>query len=183
MITCREELKEYLKADKMALGIKRKRPPFFGREIWKFEISLRHYEYWINVGHGILGKICKLFWKYVNHKYSMKLGFYVPPNVCGKGLNIHHWGCLVINPKAQIGENCNIQQCVNIGQNYTEDQVPIIGNNVYIGPGAKLFGKIYIADGCAIGAGAVVNKTFSTPNMSIAGNPAREIGIRKEGLH
>ena len=54
---------------------------------------------------------------------------------------------------------------------------------IYIGPGAKLFGKIYIADGCAIGAGSVVNKSFETPNMAIAGVPAREIGVRKEGLH
>lgn len=183
MITSKKELREYLEADKKALGIKRKRPPIFGREIWKFEISLRHYEYWINTGHGLFGKIAKAYWKYVNHQLSMKLGFYVPPNVCGKGLNIHHWGCLVINPNTRIGENCNIQQCVNIGQNYTEDQVPTIGNDVYIGPGAKLFGKITIADGCAIGAGSVVNKSFTTPGMAIAGVPAREIGKRKEGLH
>ena len=183
MIKNKEELREYLEADRIALRMNRKHPPFFGREIWKFQISLRHYEYWLNAGHGLAGKAAKAFWKLVNHHYSMKLGFYVPPNVCGKGLNIHHWGCIVINPKARIGENCNIQQCVNIGQNYSEDQVPTIGNNVYIGPGAKLFGKIYIADGCAIGAGAVVNKSFNTPNMAIAGVPAKEIGERKEGLY
>jgi serine O-acetyltransferase len=183
MITNKRELQEYLEADRAALRIRRKRPPLFGREIWKFEISLRHYEYWINTDRGIIGRLGSAYWKFWNHRYSMKLGFYVPPNVCGKGLNIHHWGCLVINPNVRIGENCNIQQCVNIGQNYTADQVPTIGNNVYIGPGAKLFGKINIADGCAIGAGAVVNKSFNTPNMAIAGNPAREIGRRKEGLH
>ena len=58
----------------------------------------------------------------------------------------------------------------------------MIGDNVYLGPGAKLFGKITIADGCAIGAGAVVTKSFITPNMAIAGNPARELGPRKPGL-
>ena len=79
MITNKGALKEYLQADKQALGIKRKRPPFFGREIWKFEISLRHYEYWINTGEGFLANIPKAFWKFVNHHYSMKLGFYVPP--------------------------------------------------------------------------------------------------------
>ena len=100
-----------------------------------------------------------------------------------KGIEYPSLGCLVINPNAKIGDNCNIQQCVNIGQNYTDDQVPTIGNNVYIGPGAKLFGKIYIADGCAIGAGAIVNKSFFNCNMAIAGNPAKEIGKRKEGLH
>ena len=182
MISSREDLLAYLQADKKALGIKRKRPPLLGREIWKFQISLRHYEYWLNTGKGIVGKIGTLWWKFFYHKYSFKLGFDIPPNVCGKGLNIHHWGCIVINPNVRIGDNCNIQQCVNIGQNYTKDQVPMIGDNVYLGPGAKLFGKITIADGCAIGAGAVVTKSFITPNMAIAGNPARELGPRKPGL-
>ena len=183
MIRNRKDLKEYLDADRRALRITRKRPPLFGREIWKFEITLRHYEYWINTGRGISGMMGKAAWKCLNHHYSMKLGFYVPPNVCGKGLNIHHWGCLVINPNARIGEYCNIQQGVNIGQNYTEDQVPVIGDHVYIGPGAKLFGRIHIADGCAVGAGSVVNKSFENPGMAIAGVPAREIGPRKKDLY
>lgn len=51
-----------------------------------------------------------------------------------------------------------------------------MGNNVYIGPGAKLFGRIEIADGIAIGANAVVNKSFLENNISIAGIPAKKIG-------
>ncbi|MBR0410350.1 MAG: hypothetical protein IJI25_04995 [Eubacterium sp.] len=88
----------------------------------------------------------------------------------------------MINGNARIGENCSIQQCVNIGRNHELNDVPIIGDNVYIGPGAKLFGRITIANGCAIGAGAVVTKSFLNPNMNIVGNPAHENGIRKEGL-
>ncbi|MDO5157086.1 MAG: hypothetical protein Q4D51_14105 [Eubacteriales bacterium] len=75
-----------------------------------------------------------------------------------------------------------MQQCVNIGRNHASDDVPTIGDNIYIGPGAKLFGSITIADGCAIGAGAVVTKSFMNPGMNIVGNPARENGKRKEGL-
>ena len=90
---------------------------------------------------------------------------------------------MVINSKAIIGEYCTIQQCVNIGRNHSVDDVPRIGNRVYIGPGAKLFGKIKIADECAIGAGAVVTKSFLNPGMNIVGNPAHEQGKRKEGLN
>ena len=55
MIKSKKELEEYLRADKEALGIKCKRPPFFGKEIWKFQISLRYYEYALNcVGGGML---------------------------------------------------------------------------------------------------------------------------------
>lgn len=128
------------------------------------------------------GSIARAFWKYINHHYSLKLGFTIPVNTFGKGLNIHHYGCIVVNDNVRVGENCNIQQCVNIGQNYGAENVPVIGNDVYIGPGAKLFGRITIADGCAIGAGAVVTKNFEIPNTVIVGNPAKAIGVRKEGI-
>lgn len=51
----------------------------------------------------------------------------------------------------------------------------IIGKHVYIGPGAKIFGDIYIADDIAIGANAVVNKSFTTPGITVAGVPAKII--------
>lgn len=65
---------------------------------------------------------------------------------------------------------------VNIGADARmHDAAPTIGDNVYIGPGAKIFGKIQIADGIAIGANAVVNKSFFEQDISIAGVPARKI--------
>ncbi len=183
MIVDKESLKEYLKEDKRALGAgERKFPKLFGMEIWKFEISLRYYEYYYNRSGGVFNKILRLFWKWIYHVYSIKLGFTIPPNTCGKGLGIHHYGCIVINSNARIGNYCNIQQGVNIGQNYSCDNVPIIGDYVYIGPGSKIFGKIKIADHIAIGAGSVVTKSFNESGITIAGNPAKKIGIRKEGL-
>ena len=53
-----------------------------------------------------------------------------------------------------------------------EEEAPIIGDNCFIGPGAKLFGKIKIGDNVAIGANAVVNKSFGD-NVTIAGVPAK----------
>jgi serine O-acetyltransferase len=46
---------------------------------------------------------------------------------------------------------------------------------VWIGPGAKIFGKITIADNVAIGANSVVNKSVAEPNVTVAGVPARII--------
>ena len=48
MIDNRRKLKEYLNEDKRQLGIQRKRPRLFTDEIWKYEITLRKYEYWYN---------------------------------------------------------------------------------------------------------------------------------------
>lgn len=164
MITNKKELKDYLEADRVALGYTTKRPSLFGQDVWKFQIALRYYEYSYNTHRrGIVYK----FRKFIYLHYSKKLGFTIPPNVFGKGLNIHHYGCIVINSGARIGENCNIQQCVNIGHNRGFENVPTIGNNVYIGPGVKIFGKIEIADGIAIGAGSVVTKSFLNPNVTI----------------
>lgn len=64
---------------------------------------------------------------------------------------------------------------VNISANQGSLKAPIIGDNVYIGPGAVLFGEITIADGCYIGANAVVNKSFTEPNSVIVGIPAKTI--------
>lgn len=49
MIQTKEDLNYYLEEDKKALGIKRKRPPLFGAEIWKYQISLRKLEFYTNV--------------------------------------------------------------------------------------------------------------------------------------
>lgn len=87
-----------------------------------------------------------------------------------------------MNAYAKVGENCNLQQGVNIGRNINNEDVPVIGNNVYIGPGAKIFGKIVIADNVVIGANSVVNKSVFEPGVVIAGVPAQIIGKRKENL-
>lgn len=53
--------------------------------------------------------------------------------------------------------------------------VPKIGNNVFIGTGAKVIGGITIADGVAVGANAVVTSSILEENITVAGVPARKI--------
>ena len=83
---------------------------------------------------------------------------------------------ITINGNAKIGEFCKIHVGVNIGADAREKgESPIIGNHVYIAPGAKIFGKIQIGDYVAIGANAVVNKSFPMSHVTIAGIPAKII--------
>ena len=94
----------------------------------------------------------------------------------GKGLYIGHFGCIILNSNTVMGEYCNISNENTIGQAGRNgiQKTPVIGNRVYIAPGAKLFGGITIGDNVAIGANAVVTKDL--PDNAVAvGIPARII--------
>jgi serine O-acetyltransferase len=52
--------------------------------------------------------------------------------------------------------------------------VPVIGDNVYIGPGAKIIGRVNMGSGVAIGANAVVTKDVPD-NAVVVGVPAKVI--------
>lgn len=107
--------------------------------------------------------------------FSIFLGIHIPRSaMIGPGLRIYHYGCIVINHQAVIGSNCTLRQGVTIGNKSREDDVPVIGNDVNIGAGAKIIGKIVIGNNVSIGANAVV--ITDIPDNSIAiGIPARII--------
>lgn len=176
MIKSKEDYKRYLYADKKSLNINRRFPRPVIDSIWKFQRKLRKLEYYTNCKKNAIYKPYILLLKIRFHLYSRLLGFDIPINVFGPGLSIAHRGTIVINGLTKVGANCRIHICVNIGTSRdTEENVPVIGNNVYIGPGAKIFGAISIADGIAIGANSVVNKSFIEENITIAGVPAKKI--------
>lgn len=176
MIDSKEKYKKYLKSDKKALGITKRRPSFIGDEIWKFEILLRKTEYYKNTsGHNPLKKVFYYISLFRFHRFRVKLGFSIPLNVFGPGLSIAHRGTIVVNGNAKIGKNCRIQECTTIGATNGESSAPILGDNIFIGSGARIIGNIKIADDIAIGANAVVNKDFDIPGITIAGVPAKKV--------
>ena len=93
----------------------------------------------------------------------------------GKGLVLGYGGLgIVIHSNAQIGDNVHIDQFVTLGGNARQSGVPKIGDNVYIGCGAKILGPITIGNDCVIGANSVVIKDVPA-NCVVAGVPARVI--------
>lgn len=104
-------------------------------------------------------------------------GLSVPPGVFGRGLSIAHIGNIVVNDKARVGQNCRLHSGTNIGEH--KGSAPKIEDNVYIGPGAVLFGDIRVGQGCVVGANSVVTMDCP-PNVVVAGAPARV--VREVGL-
>ena len=174
MIKTKKELKEWLTVEEKIYnpGIKKMIPILFDefQILWLIVKRLRKAEYYSNKNHKSLFAIIARFnLKRIQNRY----GVHLPLNVFGKGLSIAHLGPIVINQDTKIGDNCRIHVGVNIGANGGGS--PVIGDDVYIGPGAKIFGEITIADGIKIGANAVVNKSCNHQNAILVGVPAHEV--------
>lgn len=94
----------------------------------------------------------------------------------GGGLYIAHPRGTTIHAK-RIGRNCTIIHAVTIGMR-NEWEFPEIGNNVFIGAGARVLGGIKIGNDAAIGANAVVIDDVPA-RATVVGIPAKITRIRE----
>jgi serine O-acetyltransferase len=183
MIRSKDDYLMYLEADRKALSrpvrtivsnlIALINPDY----IWNFQRLLRQLEYLKNVkSRGLINKILYLYLRLKFKKLSLRLGFSIPENVFGPGLAIVHYGTIVVNKNTRVGANCRIHADTNIGASGGTDKAPRIGDNVYFAPGVKVFGDIQIPSNTALGANAVVNRSFNEEGTLIAGVPAKVIG-------
>lgn len=93
----------------------------------------------------------------------------------GPGLVLIHSTGVVINGQVRGGSNVYVEHQVTIGANGRKS--PVIGNDVFIGAGAKLIGPITVGDGARIGANAVV--VHDVPEHStVIGIPAKVVRVR-----
>lgn len=115
------------------------------------------------------------------HRMTVKYGYELPIGaVIGPGLLIRHLGPIVVHRDVVMGRNVTLNTGVVIGAALRGPRkgVPTIGDGVYIGPGAKLIGKITIGDDVAIGANSVVTKDVDD-HCVVAGIPA--VVLSREG--
>jgi len=97
----------------------------------------------------------------------------------GKGLYLAHFGPILISGGTRIGDNCNLgnQVIIGYGRANNRDGHPTLGNRVFVGPGAKIFGPVKIGNDVAIGANAVV--THDIPDRAVVvGIPAEVISYQ-----
>ena len=170
MIKSRKDLKEYLRADKEALGIKYRRPRFMTDFEWRYEITLRKAEYYNNFRLNLL----RYYYLFKLRRLQLKYQTFIPMYTCGKGLSIAHIGGIRLNGNARLGEYCRIQEGVTIGATDGSKKAPQIGDYVYIGSGAKIFGDLAICSKCQIAGGGVVVKSIESVG-TYGGVPAKKI--------
>lgn len=134
-------------------------------------LFLRHIQYRHRLYKKRVPIIPKLLYWFDRIVFSTE----IPSGVdIGKGTVFAHLGLgVVMHNRTVVGENCKIYQHVTIGSRNSVGP-PTIGNNVLIGTGAIILGKITIGDGASIGAGSVVLKDVP-PGATVVGNPARII--------
>lgn len=98
----------------------------------------------------------------------------------GPGLYIAHTGYIVISSSAVIGRHCTLTQGVTVGHgggDRSKRGSPVIGDRVYIGPGAALIGPITVGNDALVGVGAIVTRSVP-PRGVVVGNPGRIISCR-----
>ncbi|MBF6609384.1 MAG: serine acetyltransferase [Flavobacterium sp.] len=155
-------------------------PGFIGTSLIRLNRSL----YYALRPIPLIGTIYAVF-NFIHLKFmQITFGFSIPEKVTiGKGIFISHLGTIIINSDVCIGENCNLGPMIVVGWGHSRGEygVPQIGDRVFIGPGAKIFGPIKIGNDVAIGANAVVN--FDVPDRAtVVGNPGRILENKGSGI-
>ncbi len=98
-----------------------------------------------------------------------------PQATIGDGLYIGHIGGVHINPGAVMGRNCDLAHRITIGASAMgRGGIPVLGDEVYIGTGAALVGKIRIGSGAKIAANSLVISNVPA-GATVMGVPARII--------
>jgi serine O-acetyltransferase len=117
-----------------------------------------------NPAGALLARAGRLVWRGVD-------GLDMSGTVIGPGLFISHGQGTILSAE-RIGANLQVHQGVTIGWDYRGERRPIIGDDVFIGAGAKVLGAVTVGDGARIGANAVVVSDVP-PGATAVGVPAR----------
>jgi serine O-acetyltransferase len=120
--------------------------------------------------HALLRKLARfrhLFWSIVTASD-------IDPHCrIGTGLMLPHPNGVIFHGDAVIGSNCMIMQQVTVGM-IGDGEYPVVGDEVYIGAGAKILGRVRVGNGSRIGAMAVVLQDVPA-GCTAVGVPARVI--------
>ncbi len=137
----------------------------------KHQILLRKTEYYSNSQNWLFA----LWYRFRLNKLQNRHSIHIPINCCETGLHIMHLGPILINSHAWIGSNCTMHINTAVVANGISGDAPHLGNGIVLGIGAVIVGPVFLADHVAVGANALVNRSFEEENIAVAGVPAKRI--------
>ncbi|GGB12378.1 serine O-acetyltransferase [Agarivorans gilvus] len=143
---------------------------YFKEKGFRFTFWLRLAAHWDK--KPIIRWLPKLMFMYQKRSLVSDINYRA---TIGPGFCIRHVFGTTFGAKAIIGKNVTITHNVTIGGRL--GAYPIIGDNVYIGPGASVLGAITIANNAIIGSNAVVTKDVPESGV-VVGNPGKLVSTK-----
>ncbi|ERK32157.1 serine O-acetyltransferase [Clostridium intestinale] len=174
-VKSKSDLNEFLNYESRKYGRKSKKIPIFcikeSDYLWKYNVLMRRTEYYTNTKK----KIRSVIYKVLLHRYSNKHQIHIPINTFDKGLKLMHLGPVLVNGRVIAGKDISLHINTSIVAGGINNEAPKLNDGVVVGVGAVILGGISLAKNIAVGANAVVNRSFIEENIAIAGVPAKKI--------
>lgn len=132
--------------------------------------AMRRYSYFLNTTKEktVFRMILRYYWGRRFYRLGLRLGFSIGPNVLGYGVVIPHYGTIVINGDAHIGNFAVLHTCVCVAGGNKE-----IGDFFYLSTGSQLVGDLKLGDGVTVAAHSLVNKSVEGGHVLLVGAPAQ----------
>lgn len=115
----------------------------------------------------------KVIWNKYMEKHAASIS--IDAEIASPLILPHGVSGIFLTQSAKVGKDVVIFQQVTIGANTIKDSksygAPVIGDNVYIGAGAKIIGNSHISDNCRIGANAVVVQDVPCNSLVVCDKP------------
>lgn len=179
MICNKQDLKKYMQQDMKFYYAQSKKERWINwltcdpiYYIAKYIRLLRKEEYYFNTSNRKVRVLLYLLYFRRKNLLGNKLGFKIPKNCFGPGLTIYHHGEIIINEKVKVGANCKLHGGNCIGNNGHNDLLPVIGDSLDLGIGAKIIGNVELGNNITVGANAVITKSFKENDIVLVGCPA-----------
>ena len=129
----------------------------------------------------LLRQIIRCFNFFVGRLLNMLTGIEICERAqIGSGLYLAHLGTIIIAMTTKIGKNASIHQEVTFGgagKGVEEGDFPDVGDDVYIGAGVKIIGKVKVGSHVLIGCNAVVISDIPE-HATAVGIPARVVNLK-----
>lgn len=137
-----------------------------GRYLYLFRKKSKYSKWLLFIPYALCLFLAKLMSSYIGGSLPFSASV-------GKNLRLPHGlNGVFISGLATIGNDCTILHQVTIGSNLGRNKKtyasPQIGNNVFIGAGAKIIGDLVLGNGCLVGSNALVVKSVPDGRRCLA---------------